>query len=85
MSDLLDVIRRSDLEEMMRRHRPLDDGKDGSKERYAYIEWLGIYNAIKDLPSVKYESFCDVPMAEAAEVIRRYKRSKDTGTDCPWK
>ena len=90
MDDLLDVIKRSDIEEIMRRHRPTDDGKDGSKERYAYIEWLGIYNAIKELPSVKYDSFCDVPIAEAAEAIRMYKRGelahlkgREPKTDCP--
>lgn len=86
---LLDVIERSDIEEMMHRHRPTYDGKDGSKERYAYIEWLGIYNAIKELPSVKYDSFCDVPMAEAVEVMRMYKngelahlKGRKPQTDC---
>lgn len=34
------------LEEIMRRHKP-EYGQDKSKERYAYIEWLGILNAIR--------------------------------------
>lgn len=43
-------VRREDLFELMMRHRPLDKG-DGSKERHAYIEWLGIYHAMRELPS----------------------------------
>ena len=39
------------LEEMMRRHKPLS-GSDSTKERYAFMEWLGIYNAIKDAPTI---------------------------------
>ena len=42
------------LEEMMQRHRPLP-GADSTKERYAFMEWLGIYNAIKDAPTIEAE------------------------------
>ena len=44
------VVSKKDLFELMMRHKPIDNG-DGSKERYAYIEWLGIYHAIRELPS----------------------------------
>lgn len=40
------------LEEVMQRHKPLS-GSDSTKERYAFMEWLGIYNAIKDAPTVE--------------------------------
>ena len=45
------VVSKKDLFELMMRHKPIDNG-DGSKERYAFIEWLGIYHAIRELPSV---------------------------------
>lgn len=94
-----DLVSRKELYEIMMRHRPLW-GSDESKERYAYIEWLGIYHAIREMPFAKYDSFCDVPMAEAAEVMRMYKNGElvhlkgrepqeawkePFETDCPWK
>ena len=45
-----DLVSRKELYEIMMRHRPLY-GSDGSKERYAYIEWLGIYHAIREMKS----------------------------------
>jgi len=46
------------LEEMMRRHRPLD-GADRTKERRAFMEWLGIYHAIKDAPTIEAVYLCN--------------------------
>ena len=73
-----DLIRREDLFELMMRHKPLDNG-DGSKERYAYIEWLGIYHAIRELPSADRpqgewivsckDSICSVCGKDEAEFI----------------
>lgn len=45
------LIDENDLNEMMKRHRPIC-GEDGSKDRYSYMEWLGIYHAIKELPTI---------------------------------
>ena len=65
-------IRRKDVFEQLDRVKPLD-GKNNSKERFRYIQWLSTYHAINSIEPVDMASVVHGKWEHGREMFRRYQ------------